>query len=88
MLVKGMVLLLLVLVLAKYLAQLLAIAVIDDIGAITIIALFYSGDLKLDMLMAAGFTLLVLALIGRARFGSRRAARNWAITVAPSGRRV
>ena len=52
-------------------ALLLAVAVIDDIGAITIIALFYSGELKLDMLLAAGFTLLVLALIGRARFGSR-----------------
>lgn len=52
-------------------ALLLAVAVIDDIGAITIIALFYSGELKLDMLLSAGFTLLVLALIGRAKFGSR-----------------
>ncbi|QFT76722.1 Na+/H+ antiporter NhaA [Erythrobacter sp. THAF29] len=52
-------------------ALLLAVAVIDDIGAITIIALFYSGELKLDMLMSAGFTLLVLALVGRAKFGSR-----------------
>ncbi len=52
-------------------ALLLAVAVIDDIGAITIIALFYSGELKVDMLLSAGFTLLVLALIGRAKFGSR-----------------
>ena len=52
-------------------ALLLAVAVIDDIGAITIIALFYSGELKIDMLLSAGFTLLVLALIGRAKFGSR-----------------
>ena len=52
-------------------ALLLAIAVIDDIGAITIIAVFYSGELNLEMLMAAGFSLLVLALIGRAKFGSR-----------------
>ena len=52
-------------------ALLLAIAVIDDIGAITIIALFYSGELKIDMLLSAAFTLLVLALIGRAKFGSR-----------------
>ena len=52
-------------------ALLLAIAVIDDIGAITIIALFYSGKLNLEMLMAAGFSLLILALIGRAKFGSR-----------------
>lgn len=52
-------------------ALLLAIAVIDDIGAIAIIALFYSGELKLDMLLAAGVTLVVLMGIGRARFGSR-----------------
>ncbi len=52
-------------------ALLLAIAVIDDIGAIAIIALFYSGELKLDMLLSAGVTLVVLMGIGRARFGSR-----------------
>ncbi|GMN04256.1 Na+/H+ antiporter NhaA [Erythrobacter sp. MTPC3] len=52
-------------------ALLLAVAVIDDIGAITIIALFYSGELKIDMLIGAGITLAVLAAIGRAKFGSR-----------------
>ncbi|TRD11049.1 Na+/H+ antiporter NhaA [Erythrobacter insulae] len=52
-------------------ALLLAVAVIDDIGAITIIAIFYSGELKLDMLMGAAITFAVLAAIGRAKFGSR-----------------
>ena len=42
-------------------ALLLAVAVIDDIGAITIIALFYSGEIQLDMLLGAGFALLILA---------------------------
>ncbi|MCK0129408.1 Na+/H+ antiporter NhaA [Erythrobacter sp. F6033] len=52
-------------------ALLLAVAVIDDIGAITIIAIFYSGELKLDMLLGAGITFAVLAAVGRAKFGSR-----------------
>ncbi|MBV7258943.1 Na+/H+ antiporter NhaA [Erythrobacter crassostreae] len=52
-------------------ALLLAVAVIDDIGAITIIAIFYSGELNLDMLMGAGITFAVLAACGRAKFGSR-----------------
>ncbi|MBV7265174.1 Na+/H+ antiporter NhaA [Erythrobacter ani] len=52
-------------------ALLLAVAVIDDIGAITIIALFYSGELKIDMLIGAGITLAALAIIGRLKFGSR-----------------
>nr|WP_298931273.1 Na+/H+ antiporter NhaA [uncultured Erythrobacter sp.] len=52
-------------------ALLLAVAVIDDIGAITIIALFYSGELKMDMLIGAAITFAVLAAVGRAKFGSR-----------------
>ena len=51
-------------------ALLLAIAVIDDIGAIVIIALFYTPGVELAMLAAAGAVLAVLALIGRARVGS------------------
>ncbi len=51
-------------------ALLLAIAVIDDIGAIVIIALFYTPGVELGMLAAAAGVLVVLALIGRARVGS------------------
>ena len=50
-------------------ALLLAIAVIDDIGAITIIALFYSGELDTQMLLGAGLTLGALILTGRLRIG-------------------
>ncbi len=51
-------------------ALLLAIAVIDDIGAIAIIALFYTPGVELGMLAAGGAVLTLLALIGRARVGS------------------
>ncbi len=51
-------------------ALLLAIAVIDDIGAIVIIALFYTPGVELGMLIAAAAVLVVLALIGRAKVGS------------------
>lgn len=51
-------------------ALLLAIAVIDDIGAIVIIALFYTPGVELAMLAAAAAVLAVLVLIGRARVGS------------------
>ncbi|MEM6908842.1 MAG: Na+/H+ antiporter NhaA [Pseudomonadota bacterium] len=49
---------------------LLAIAVIDDIGAITVIALFYSGEIKLDMLLGGGLMLAILFVIGRLRIGA------------------
>ena len=42
---------------------LLAVAIIDDIGAIVIIALFYSGDLSIPMFMVAGAAMVVLALL-------------------------
>jgi len=51
-------------------ALLLAIAVIDDIGAITIIALFYTAETDIGMLIGAGVTLLVLAAFGRAKVAS------------------
>jgi NhaA family Na+:H+ antiporter len=51
-------------------ALLLAVAVIDDIGAITIIALFYSGTLDTQMLLGAAITLGALIMTGRLRIGS------------------
>ncbi|WP_324262562.1 Na+/H+ antiporter NhaA [Altererythrobacter sp. H2] len=51
-------------------ALLLAVAVIDDIGAIAIIALFYTPGVQTTMLLAAAAVLVLLALIGRARVAS------------------
>ncbi|GAA0267725.1 Na+/H+ antiporter NhaA [Alteraurantiacibacter aestuarii] len=51
-------------------ALLLAIAVIDDIGAIAIIALFYTAETNLTMLAGAAITLVLLAAVGRARVAS------------------
>ena len=42
---------------------LLALAIIDDIGAIIIIAVFYSGDLSMVSLLVAAGALLVLAFL-------------------------
>lgn len=42
---------------------LLAIAIIDDIGAIVIIALFYSGDLSTSSLMVAAAAIAMLAFL-------------------------
>ncbi len=42
---------------------LLALAIIDDIGAIIIIAIFYSGDLSVSSLIVAGGALVVLAFL-------------------------
>jgi len=51
-------------------ALLLAVAVIDDIGAIVIIALFYTPGVEVGMLAAAGVLLIVLALLSWAKVGS------------------
>lgn len=51
-------------------ALLLAVAVIDDIGAITVIALFYSGEIKVDMLIGGGVMLAALFALGRMRVAS------------------
>ncbi|MEO1731106.1 MAG: Na+/H+ antiporter NhaA [Pseudomonadota bacterium] len=51
-------------------ALLLAIAVIDDIGAITVIALFYSGEIKTDMLIGAAIVYALLFVANRMRLAS------------------
>lgn len=49
---------------------LLALAIMDDLGAIIIIAIFYTQDLSVLSLVVAGSALLVLALMNR--FGVRK----------------
>ncbi len=46
---------------------LLALAIIDDLGAIIIIAIFYSGDLSISMLTLAAICLGILVLLNRFR---------------------
>ena len=46
---------------------LLSLAIVDDIGAILVIALFYSGGLDLEWLVGAGFVLVVIAVMQRLR---------------------
>ena len=48
-------------------AFLLALAVLDDMGAIAIIAIFYSGQLSTTALLGAGFAGLLLLVLNRAR---------------------
>jgi Na+/H+ antiporter NhaA len=47
-----------------------AVAIIDDLGAIVVIALFYTDDLSLTMLVAAGAGAAVLLLLNRLRVAS------------------
>lgn len=51
-------------------AFLTALAIIDDLGAIAVIAIFYSSDISLEYLGAAGAVFAVLLLCNR--FGCRR----------------
>lgn len=44
---------------------LLALAIMDDLGAIVIIALFYSGDLSTTMLVLAALCLVALVILNR-----------------------
>ena len=44
-----------------------AVAIIDDLGAIVVIALFYTAQLSPAMLLAAGGGIVLLALLNRAR---------------------
>jgi NhaA family Na+:H+ antiporter len=44
-----------------------ALAILDDLGAIVIIALFYTADLSLPVLGLAGLAVVVLVLLGRRR---------------------
>src|SRR3712207_462129 len=44
-----------------------ALAIIDDLGAVAIIAAFYTADLAFGWLAMAGITLAVLAGLNRAR---------------------
>ncbi len=49
---------------------LLTIAIVDDIGAVVIIALFYTASIKAAWLAGAAACLAVMALMGRMRIGN------------------
>ena len=51
-------------------ALLLAIAVIDDIGAITIIALFYTGEINTGYLAMGGAVFVLMLITGRMKIAS------------------
>jgi NhaA family Na+:H+ antiporter len=60
-------------------AFLLSVAIFDDLGAIVVIALFYTAELSLSSLAVAGALILVLA--GLNRFGVMRAAAYFVVGV-------
>ncbi len=49
---------------------LLTIAIVDDIGAVAIIALFYTASIKAAWLIGAAACLVIMALLGRLRTGN------------------
>lgn len=49
---------------------LLTLAIVDDIGAITVIAIFYTADLSLPWLAAAGAAIIAVLLLRRVRVWS------------------
>ena len=49
---------------------LLTVAIVDDVGSVLIIALFYSSGIELGWLLAAMLPLIVLVALGKARIGS------------------
>lgn len=49
---------------------LLTVAIVDDIGAVLVIALFYTGGLQLGWLVAAVLVLAVMLALNRTRVGS------------------
>jgi NhaA family Na+:H+ antiporter len=53
---------------AELRAFLLALAVVDDLGAITIIALFYTDQVKIEYLVASAFLLVGYGALQRIRF--------------------
>ena len=55
---------------AGLMAFLLALAILDDLGAVLIIALYYSNDLSMDALRMAAFCLTGLIVINRFRVQS------------------
>ena len=52
---------------ASLMIFLTAVAIIDDLGAIIVIALFYTAQLSLPMLLAAGGGIVLLFVLNRAR---------------------
>jgi NhaA family Na+:H+ antiporter len=54
-----------------------ALAIADDLGAVLVIALFYTADLNLAALLGAGVTLLVLILLNRG--GIRHPLPYWIV---------
>jgi Na+:H+ antiporter, NhaA family len=62
-------------------AFLLTLAVVDDLGAITVIALFFSDKVKVLPLLAAAVLLVVYVLLQRARFRSAWVYIPLAVTI-------
>ncbi len=57
---------------------LLTIAIVDDIGAVAIIAVFYTASIKAIWLGGALACLAAMAMLGRMRIGSHQVGGGWA----------